>query len=114
MSFTYMTAAEIEFSSLNAGYLSLVLLKPVSTAPVLPSISLSLLVQFMYFKWENPLLQRRSNAETLSSKASGEIMRAQNISSGNRSYNTNRCWSDMLSFIQVSEPWYPFTEVLFA
>lgn len=34
----------------------------------LPSISFSLLVDFIYFKWENPLQQQHPNADTLSSE----------------------------------------------
>lgn len=80
---------------------------PMSSA----SISFSLLVEFIYFKRGNPLPLRHSDANTLSAEESGEIMHAENSSSGNQSYNINSYCDGKLSFLQVSELSHLFTEL---
>lgn len=80
---------------------------PVSSA----SISFSLLVEFIYFKRGNPLPPHRSDAHTLSAEESGEIMHAENSSSGNQSYNINSRCDGKMSFLQVSELSHLFTEL---
>lgn len=56
--------ARIKLSSQNAKYLILCSRKPAFTLRVLPSISFSLLVEFIYFKRGNPLLVHHPNADS--------------------------------------------------